>query len=636
MSGLLRRPPAGSSQQPESRIVRRRMVTVFGLMVVLGSVLLGRLAYLQVGQHRHFATMAQNNRIFLTRLAPVRGLIRDRNGATLADNFSAHNLEILPSKVRDMDALLDELGQLVEVTAEDLDRFRELLKRRPAFEWQTLRANLSQAEAARVALNSHRHLGIELRGRLQRRYPYGALTAHAVGYVDRINPKDLEKIQPQDYRGLEYIGRSGIEAYYESILRGESGTQQVETTAHGRAVRTLEKTPPAAGRTTYLGLDIELQRKSLAALDGYEGAIVAIEPASGEVLAFASAPSFDPNPFVNGISRSAYAALRNAEARPLLNRALFGRYAPGSTIKGFMLLVGLENKLDPDKRRACRGWFSLPNRSHRYRDWKKGGHGPVDAHDGIAQSCDVYFYRLADELGIDAMHAGMTRLGFGQRTGLDLADEPSGLMPSPAHKWRTKGEAWYPGETVITGIGQGYMLVTPLQLAVAAARLANRGQRVRPRLLAAVENPRTQVKNRLPPNIASPEKLPNGADFGYAYGDPYDYVINSMRSVVHGKKGTGRGIGRGLRYEIAGKTGTAQVKSIAQNEEYDAETVEKKFRDHSLFIAFAPIDEPKIAIAVVVEHAGSGSAVAAPIARQLIDYYLIERLGMFSPSVAAQ
>ncbi len=618
-----------SDYRRDRNIVRSRITLAATGVVLLAAILVARLAYIQISQHQRFSTLAQNNRIDFTPVAPLRGLIYDRNGKLLAENRRVYNLEILPDQIDDINRLLNELGQLVELTEEDVTRFKALLRRRPSFERQTLRTDLNEEEAARIALHQHRYPGVELQARLQRHYPYGESTAHLIGYVGRINADDLKTIDPRAYRGLQYLGRSGIEAQYEQALRGRPGIERVETNAHGKVARSLGKTAPGTGLTVHLSLDIELQRKSMEALRGYEGAVVAIAPDSGEVLALASAPGFDPNPFVNGISKSDYARLLDSEEKSLLNRALYGRYAPGSTIKGFMLLVGLRHGVDPAMRRFCPGWYSLPRRAHRYRDWKRGGHGSVDGYDSIVQSCDVYFYQLARRLGIERIHDGMARFGFGERTGIDLPGEPSGLMPSPQWKHAARGQAWYPGETVITGIGQGYMLVTPLQLAAATAMLANRGQPVTPRFLVALENPQNQVRRK----VAPPPRKPQAAR-----GEYYDYVINSMRDVVHGRKGTARAINKGLRYEMAGKTGTAQVKSIPQNvpNQRDAQTtVEKKFEDHSLFIAFAPLNNPKIAIAVIAEHAGSGSATAAPIARELIDFYLQEQLGLFVEGGAA-
>jgi penicillin-binding protein 2 len=605
----------------ESKVIHGRIIFVFGLVAILALILVVRLGYLQIYQHQRFTTLAQNNRIDFFALPPVRGIVYDRNGEVLAQNFRVFNLEVLPDKVDDMDELLASLGQFIELTDTHLEQFRTLLKRRPSFERQTLKANLNEEEAAILAVNQHRYPGAELRARLQRYYPKGELTSHVIGYVGRISTHDLENIDNQAYRGMEYIGKSGIEAYYESTLLGQSGVERVETNAHGRIVRTLEQSAPDTGETIHLSLDIKLQQKAVEALKGYEGAVVAIEPETGDVLAFASVPSYDPNPFVNGISKTAYEKLRSSIRRPLVNRALHGRYAPGSTIKGFMALVGMENGIPNSTTSYCPGWYSLPGHKHRYRCWKKPGHGLMDGHDAIVQSCDVYFYRMAKQLGIDRMHDGMTRFGFGEQSGIDMLGEPSGLMPSREWKQRVRNQVWYPGETIITGIGQGYMLVTPLQLAAATATLANRGKKFTPRFLTAIEHPQSQVQDVIDPVLAGEETL---ADARF-----YDLVINSMRDVVHGARGTARRLSQGIEYEMAGKTGTAQVKSIAQNQEYDEETTEKKFKDHSLFVGFAPLDNPKIAIAVVVEHAGSGSRVAAPIARKLIDYYLINRLQLF-------
>ncbi len=613
---------SANQSQLEDNLVQRRIVVAVGLVTLLAVLLVGRLAYLQIAQQQRFSMQAQDNRIHFAPVPAVRGLIRDRNGVVLAENIRAYRVEIMPEQVEDMEFLLHELGQLIDLSAHDVRRYRALLARRATFEWQILRANLNEQEAARIALNQHRYPGVALRASLQRHYPQDNLTAHTIGYVGRISAEDLET-DPHTYRGFDYIGRSGLEAHHEALLRGKAGIGKAEINAHGRVVRRITQTAPQVGQNLHLSLDIELQRKSVQALQGYEGAIVALEPHSGEVLAFASAPDFDPNLFVNGISETEYSQLRDAPGRPLVNRALYGRYAPGSTIKGFMLLAGLESGIDPQARIFCRGWYRLPKFTHRYRDWKEGGHGNVDAHDSVVQSCDVYFYQLAEQLGIDRIRRQLSRFGFGAQTGLDLPLEPSGLLPSPQWKHRTRGQAWFPGDTVVTGIGQGYMLVTPLQLAVATAMLANRGKRVVPRFIAEIENPQTHVRQRIPPKIKRVEKLING--------DSYAYIIAGMRDVVHGERGTARGIRHRLRYQMAGKTGTTQVKSIPQNEtqEQDIAEIEKKFRDHSLFIAFAPLDDPKIAIAVVVEHAGNGSRVAAPIARKLLDYYLIERLGMF-------
>ncbi len=602
----------------ETKVVHNRLIFVFALISLLVVLLVLRLGYLQIYEFQRFSTLAQNNRIDYFPITPVRGSIYDRNGEVLAQNIRVFNLEILPDKVEDMTSLLNDISQIIALSDDDLDHFNDLLRKRPSFERQTLKANLSEDEAAVVSVNQYRFPGAQLRTRLQRQYTRGELISHVVGYVGRISVDDLETIDNQVYRGMDYIGKSGIEAFYERTLLGKSGVNRVETNAHGRIVRSQKQTDPDTGKTLHLSLDIELQKKSIEALEGFEGSVVAIEPETGDVLAFASVPVFDPNPFVNGIRESAYAELRESERRPMLNRALYGRYAPGSTIKGFVALVGIENGFGQDTKSFCPGWYSLPGHSHRYRCWKKSGHGLMNGYDAIVQSCDVYFYRMARKLGINPLHDGMTRFGFGVQSGIDMLDEPTGLMPSTEWKKRVRGQPWYPGETVIAGIGQGFMLVTPLQLASATAVLANRGKKVTPKFLRAIENPQSQVKEFIPSEIEIVEFPGNE--------NAYRQILNSMRDVVHGARGTARRLNQGIEYTMAGKTGTAQVKSIAQNQTYDEENSLKKHKDHSLFIGFAPFENPKIAIAVVVEHAGSGSRTAAPIARKLIDYYLIERL----------
>lgn len=611
----------------EALVVKGRLVFLFAIVFILTMILVLRLGYLQIVRHKEFTALALENRIDLFSVPPVRGLIFDRNGHTLATNVRSFNLEILPDKVVDIEKLLDELSRLIELSPAQLERFRSLTSNRPSFEVQTLKINLSTKEAAVLSSNLHRYPGVRLQARLQRNYPEGELTAHSVGYVGRISVDDMEQADLNTYQGMDYIGKSGIEDQYEDILRGLTGVSMVETNAHGRIIRHINTDQAEAGKTIHLSLDIELQREGAKALDGYEGAIVALDPSNGEVLAFVSMPSYDPNEFVNGIGEQLYSDLRNSELKPLFNRALYGQYAPGSTIKGFISLIGMDNGIDPRQPVFCPGWYSLPGQTHRYRCWKKTGHGWMDGHDAIVQSCDVYFYDLATKLGIDRIHEGMTRLGFGHATGVDLFGEQSGLIPSKDWKSSARNEPWFPGETVITGIGQGYMLATPLQLAVSMATLANRGKRVTPRFLTEIENPQSRTREEVESYLQEPAT---------AHQDHYfDLVIQSMYDVVHGPKGTARGIGRDIGYTIAGKTGTAQVKSIAQDEEYNEELTEKKYRDHSLFVGFAPHDDPKIAIAVIVEHAGSGSRTAAPIARRVIDFYLHNRLGLFSDSAPA-
>lgn len=602
----------------ETSLIQSRLLLASFVVVLLLGLLSARLFYLQIVKNEHFVTLSKNNRIHLTPIPPVRGLIYDRTGEVLAQNFPIYNLEVISDKVKDMPKMLDELGQLVQLGPKDLDRFRSTLRRRPSFESQLLRTKLSDEEAARFAVNRHHFPGVELHARLQRYYPLGELTAHIVGYVGRISEKDLDNIDRTAYRGTDYIGKIGIESRYEKALLGEVGHKQVETNAHGRVVRLLSRNPPVSGQNLYLSIDIRLQEMAYKAIGEYEGAVVAIEPKTGNILALVSNPFYDPNPFVNGIDERAYNELRNSKRRPLLNRALQGRYAPGSTIKGLVALAGLENGRNPRTAIFDPGWFSLNNSTHRYRCWKKTGHGSMSMYSAIVQSCDVYFYQLAHSIGIKRLHRFLSQFGLGQRTGIDLEQEPTGLMPSPAWKRRARGQPWYPGETVITGIGQGYMLATPLQLASVTATLAMRGKRMRPRLVSAYGYGETESRMELAPVPLEPVKLRNPRNI--------DLIIKAMTAVVHGPRGTARRIGHGSPYRIAGKTGTAQVIGIAQGAKYDEKKIPKRFRDHALFIAFAPVDDPKIAVAVVAENGGGGSKTAAPIAKKILDYYLLRSL----------
>ncbi len=614
---------SGGNEFDQDVLEKRFMLTLL-IIVLLSFLLFVRVAYLQIAQHDRFRLLSQENHIDRVPLAPVRGLILGRNEEILARNVQVFKLEILPDRIPDLDRYLQELSHLVELTREDIEELKTTLELRPSFERQTLKTNLTDEQVAIFSVNQHRFPGVELRVDLQRDYPYGDLTAHVVGYVGRISPDNREQINEQGgYDGISYIGKIGIESQYERILKGQSGHSQVEMNAHGRIVRHLRQDLPNSGQTLHLGLDVMLQKESMAALEGYEGAVVAIEPKTGEILALASAPSYDPNLFVNGISQTRYTQLNTSELKPLFNRSIYGQYAPGSTIKGFISLVGLEHGFEHDREVFCPGWYSLPNNSRRYRCWKRSGHGLMDGDTAIERSCDVYYYDLAIRLGIDRLQAGLMRFGFGQKTGIDLEKERSGLMPNMEWKQKNQNQPWFPGDTVNTGIGQGYMLMTPVQLASVTAILANRGVAITPHLLKMIENPITQQPES--------QVMPERTRIELQQIEFYDKVIESMRRVVHGTNGTARGINNGLLYEMVGKTGTAQVVGIPQGQDYDEASTPKQHRDHSLFIGFAPLDDPQIAIAVIVEHGGSGSKVAAPIARRLVDYYLQERLNMFAP-----
>ncbi len=601
----------------ESRLFMFRTVQAIVGAALLLAILVGRLVYLQVFAHEHYRIQSEDNRVKIEPLPPNRGLIYDRNGVILAENLPSYRLEIIPEQVPDMEATLTALGEIVEIRPYDLERFHKALARSRSFVGVPLRLNLSDEEVARFAVNRHRFPGVEIRAGLSRHYPLGAELAHVVGYVGRINERDLKTLDEANYRGTTHTGKVGIEKTYEALLHGTVGYRQLEANAQGRTLRTLERFPPVPGSDLYLSIDVRLQRAASAAFGDYNGAAVAIDPRNGEVLAMVSLPSYDPNPFVRGIEYEDYQALQKDPDRPLFQRALRGQYPPGSTLKPFVGLAGLElGIIRPGTQTYCPGYYTLPGKERRYRDWKRSGHGMVDLAHAIRQSCDVYFYDLARSLGIDRMHDFLAQFGFGQKTGIDLLGESSGLLPSSAWKRRARREPWFPGETLISGIGQGFNLTTPLQLAVATATLATHGERRVPRLVAAIR----------PPDASDPRPREPSPVHHIPIVDEshWDTIIDAMVQVVHHRRGTARRIGHGIGYHIAGKTGTAQVFGLAQEEEYEEEEIAEKLRDHALFIAFAPAEAPKLAVAVIVENGGSGGAVAAPIARAIFDAYFGE------------
>jgi penicillin-binding protein 2 len=601
----------------ETRLFNRRVVVAVAAVLSLMALVIVRLAYLQIVYHEHYATLSQNNRITLAALPPGRGLIYDRNGVVLAQNLPAYSLEIVPEQVPDLDATLVALQEIVALTDADIERFRKALAQKRSAKGVPLRFRLSEEEVARFAVNRPRFPGVDVAAGLSRHYPLGALGVHAIGYVGRISEEELDDLDTSNYSGTSDIGKTGVEKSYEEILHGRVGFEQVETNAQGRRLRVLKTTPPQAGQNLHLNLDARLQAVAEQALGQNRGAVVALDPRDGSVLALASMPGYDPNPFVNGIDSKSYDALHNSPDHPLYNRALRGAYPPGSTIKPFVGLGGLEMKqISLDQNIFCPGFYTLKGRAHQYRDWKHGGHGTVSLDKAIVESCDVYFYTLAHALGIDRLHDFLTRFGLGVKTGIDVTGELEGLIPSPEWKRRVHNQPWYPGETLIAGIGQGYTLVTPLQLAVATATLANRGKRWLPALVKTSED---SVSHALTPLAGDPlEQVPivNPAH--------WQSVIDAMVRVVHSERGTARKIGLDARYTIAGKTGTAQVFGVKQDEKYVQEKVAERLRDHALFIAFAPADDPRIAVAVIVENGSHGSTAAAPVARQVMDRYFLD------------
>ena len=607
-----------SDHSYQASIFKFRAIVAAIICLLMLAGLLFRLAWLQIVDYKHFADLSENNRIRLMELPPTRGLIYDRNGVVLAENKPTFHLEITPEQVDDMDATLEGLSEIVAISESEMERFKEQLRVRRSFQRISLRTRLNEDEVARLAVNRHRFPGMDINARLSRYYPQGASAAHAVGYVGRINQKELTVIDEGNYRGTSHIGKTGLEKYYEAELHGQVGRQRVEVNAQGRVLRVIDKVASVAGNDLALNLDIELQKIAEQGLGEFAGSVIAIEPESGAVVVFVSKPGFDPNLFVHGISHKNYNALSHGIYKPLFNRAIYGQYPPGSTFKPFIALAGIEQRRFGVKETLyCRGHYLLPGdkTERKYRDWKKEGHGTVDLSKAIEQSCDVYFYELAYRMGIDSMHDFLAQFGFGEKTGIDLLGERRGLLPSTDWKKNKKRTVWYPGETLISGIGQGYMLTTPLQLAVATSALANKGKKIQPRLLKEMRDTNGEITAMAVPSI-SWIKLKRE--------DRWDLMHKAMQRVLRGKWGTARATGWKLKgYEMAGKTGTAQVFGIAQGEEYDAETVAKKLRDHALFIAFAPLEDPEIVVAIIEENGEHGSAVA-PIAKKIMDQYLLK------------
>jgi penicillin-binding protein 2 len=605
-------------QQREIIVFRNRLMMAGLIIIVAFAVLLGRFAWLQVVQREYYHTLAEANRISVVPVVPNRGLILDRNGEVLAANYSAYTLEITPSKVANVESAIDDLAMLIDVTPRDRRRFKKLQEESKNFESLPIRTRLTEEEVARFAVNRFRFPGFEIKARLFRSYPQGEVASHAIGYIGRINDADVKRIETQgftaNYKGTDHIGKLGIEGAYERELHGVTGSEQVEIDAGGRAIRSLARSEPLSGNNLVVTLDLKLQKIAEDAFQDYKGALVAIDPKTGEVLALVSKPGFDPNLFVDGIDPQNWDALNNSPDKPLNNRALRGQYPPGSTIKPFMALAALEyRKRSPEFTISDPGYFTLAGVAHRYRDWKKEGHGLVNMHKSIVISCDTYYYGLANELGIDAIHRFLAGFGFGSRTGIDIDGELSGLAPSQEWKWQRFKQKWYAGDTVSVGIGQGYMLATPLQLAAATATIANNGVPVHPRLLKAVQDSKTQEMREL--------AAPAAKDAVAVKPEHIAFVRAAMVDVTR-PGGTAAQVGQGAAYAMAAKTGTAQVVGMKQGEKYDEKRLKQEHWDHALFIAFAPADDPRIAMAILVENGKHGGSTAGPIAREVFDYYL--------------
>ncbi|MCL1478091.1 penicillin-binding protein 2 [Marinobacter sp. M3C] len=601
----------------ERRLFQRRTLVMLIFVMLLMGALIARLYQLQVVEHEIYTTLSDNNRVQVQSVPPPRGLVYDRNRVLLAENRPVFSVTLVPERITDMSATLVRLQTILSISDEDLERFQRRLKeRRRPFQELPLRYDLNEEEIARLAVLRHELPGVEVQAELVRYYPYSEFTAHALGFVGRINQSELQRIDPVNYAGTNYIGKSGIERFYEQQLHGKVGFQHVETNARGRTLRVLERKNPVPGENIQLHLDLRLQKLAHKLLDGRRGAIVAIEPATGGILALASVPGFDANQFVTGISVEDYRELSESRDKPLFNRALRGQYPPGSTLKPMLAIAALDSGATNRTRRVWDpGYFQFNSSGRRYRDWKRSGHGWVDLNLAITQSCDVYFYEIAVDMGVDTIHHYLSRFGFGEDAALDVAGALSGLLPSKEWKQGARQEPWYPGDTVNLGIGQGFMLATPLQLATATALIADRGYWVEPRLLKSIDG-NNDLTSFLPEQNHAPLTLKNP--------DNWEFVVEAMADVMHGARGTARAAGANASYRMAGKTGTAQVFSLAEDEEYDAEEVRERLRDHALFVGFAPVDNPQIAVSVIVENGGGGSSTAAPVARALFDAWLLE------------
>lgn len=611
---------------------RRLFVGRVALSAVIGLLMcgavVGRLVQLQVVDHELLDEKSQGNRIRIEALPPTRGLIFDRKGRILAENLPAYQLELIPEQVADLNSTLNRLAEIDLIAREDIPRFTSLSRSGPRFKPVTLRVRLSDAEISNFAIQRPRFPGVDFQPRLVRHYPNGEAVAHALGYVGAVDTADLQRLPAAAYVATAHTGKTGIEYKFETDLHGNPGYQQVVTNARGRQIppdsRELyasleEKVSPLPGHNLFLSIDLDLQLLATEALRGHRGAVVAIDPGNGEILVLVSAPTFDPNIFATGMSTDDFKAVQSDPGQPLFNRAVRGAYPPGSTIKPMLSLAALETgATDLTRRNFCRGFYTLPNSTHRYRDWKPEGHGAMNLHDAITQSCDVYFYKISTAIGIDQIHLYLDKFGLGQYTGIDMVGEHRGLVPS--REWKRNAfrnradQTWFPGETVIASIGQGFMLATPLQLANATAALATHGKRFRPHIVAATEDPISGTRDIIAIKALDDVDIDNEIY--------WDSVIAAMHDVMQSDKGTARAAGRGASYEMAGKSGTSQVFSIGQDESYDEEEIAVHLRDHALFISFAPIERPKIAVAVVVENGSSGSRTAAPIARVIMDRYL--------------
>lgn len=588
-----------------------RLSLLIAVVIVLSLVLILRLAYLQLSEFRHYQTLSLKNQMRITPIAPPRGIIFDRNGVILADNLPVYVLEIIPEHVKNMDNTLKQLQSIMpSITQEEIDTFKKMRLQNRSFVPVPLKLKLTEEEVANFVENQYLFTGVSIKAQLMRHYPLGEKTAHVLGYVGRINVQELQNVDSVNYRATNFIGKVGVEKYYENMLHGMVGYQMVETDASGRTVRVVNKQNPHSGAQIYLSIDMRLQEVAVEALQGKRGAVVVIDSTNGEVLTMVSSPSFDPNLFVGGISSENYKGLTDALERPLYNRAVRGTYPPASTVKPFVGLSGIDKGyVNQSTSIYDQGYYKLPNSSHAYRDWKRTGHGVVNLNRAITVSCDTYFYQLGSKMGIQVIEETLKEFGFGQLSHIDLAEEASGVVPNSAWKRRIKGLPWYPGDTVISSIGQGFMLATPLQLANATATLSQRGKRYRPHLISHIKSGESLKEQFYTPIEESVVQLKDEAHWGI--------VLEAMRNVIVSNEGTGARFGRNAPYSVGAKTGTAQVYSGKLYEKKRYEDIPVALRDNSLLIAFAPVEKPEIAVAVVVEN----DTAASQVARKVMDAY---------------
>ena len=609
--------------ETEKRLVNKRLIACAALVLAISCALVGRMYFLQVTEFDYNSTVSENNRVHVLPIAPERGFIYDRNGVLLADNQPSFNMTLTRERAGDTAKVLDSVISILHLPEDEHAVFAKALKQaRHPFDPSTLLYELSEEQIALLAVNQYRLPGIEVQAQFVRHYPQGDHFAHSVGYVGRINEKEAKQVDPTQYRGTQSIGKTGIERFYEPELHGRVGFEEVETNAQGRVMRVLRHTDAVPGKNIVLSLDITLQEAAEEALGDRRGSIIALDPKTGEVLAMVSKPSFDPNLFVTGISSKDYSGLRDSIDKPLFNRALRGLYAPGSTIKPEVAIAGLDSGVISASTRVFDpGYFQLPNVAHKYRNWNHNGDGWVDLNAAIMRSNDTYFYDLASKLGIDRLHDYLSMFGVGQKVSLDMFEESPGLMPSREWKRNTRRQTWYPGETVILGIGQGYMQVTPLQLAQATALIANKGIWNRPHLARTVDGA-APVDEHPMPNIV--------------LHDPKEWaqVNHAMQLVMHDARGIARASAQGAQYRIAGKSGTAQVVAIRQGERYNRLKTAERNRDNALFVGFAPAENPQIVISVMIENGEAGGRVAGPVVRKVMDAWLLDNQGVLKPQYA--